>query len=703
MGNYTLLFKSLTGTDYRLVINGTQNSGSLTGGAATFETLEDADTDMFTPIRTQTGSLRFEGNNDHDTWLDILPQNALDRRVVLYTGSTIKWQGFVQPQVFENEFPGIGPVSHELPVQCPLSVLDTVDVATDGQAIVTFGQLLQNYIFKVLTDAGVTISLYYIQGNSTVTSARLDLKVLWANFLDTDSTGNIKPKYTYKQLLEEFCKFFGYTCRMHGDAVYFTMPVDNSQGFTLYTSTGLYDATTHKASYSAAIVRGSFGITDAMMCTNDNSEQLNPGIGKVTVKSDINKLDNLIEIPYDELYDQYNTGLPASPIISRGINYISAYVYNLIRYPDTNNAYLNYENDSVALQLYMATVPNANGIDEETKKYCRFFVYDDGDVGSLDDQNIPESKESFGWRKCVELFHGFDYAGGNTTTMFTIASKQEFVISDGYLYINFKCDQIKAAFVERWSHTPLSPYAVCRMKIGEKYWNGSAWTTTSATFNLEFDASGARTTRTSITDPQYNGYGIPVGDTLRGIMEFSILDVPQYVFSEFAVEIPINGFLPMHDFEIGFVRNAIEEQKHHGNEYVKTGGAFRDEYNVDLIFASDVPYGNNNNFTRRMPAGLGYILNYNNERPTQNIPSMSGSYVVAEEELARVISVFGSQTHRVVQLKLRSNLLGNVTPSKMSTVNTTTDPGMAAVAGMFPLAISYDWRDDITTLTLIKI
>ena len=722
---YTLLFKSLTGTDYRLIID---NGGTLiTGAASAFETQEDANADMFTPIRTQSGSFRFVGTNDHATWLGMIPTNALSKTVKLYTGSSIQWQGFVQPQVFDNEYPGKGTLEHEIPVQCPLSVLDTVDVDTsiNNHPIVTFGQLLQEYIFKTVTDAGITIAGYMIQGTAAVTKSRLDLKVLWANFLDTDSTGSIKPKYTYKQLLEEFCKFFGYTCRMHGDIVYFTMPVDNSYGFTYYGSTKLYDTTQTSpqagtGSYSAS---GTFSITDDMLCDTNNHEEVHPGIGKATVRSDINAIDNLIEIPYDELYDQYNVGISSSPIIMRSVDWFEHNIYNQIRVPDANGGTLSYENDTVALSCYMANKPGTQEGAGGAKKYCRFLVYDDGEVGgNLETQEIPESKEAFSWRKCIELFHSYTYSGSNTTPMFTIASKQVFVISDGFLYINFKCHQVSAWVTEKTSFfypnhdNPTAIKSSCcataRLRVGDKYWNGSSWQQSSTEFDLPFNASGAKSNRSSyggVTAPQYSGYGVQVTGTMRGDLEFVILDVPSYQVSRpsFA-EDPwpnINGFLPLMDFEIGFVRGTIEDTKHRGNEYVKTGGAFRDEVNVDLIFAADVPYGQGN-FVRHMPAGLGYILNYNNDRPTATVQSMSGSYVTPEEELARIIAVYGNHTHRLVQLNLRPDpsVLGwNVVPSNKASVDNNTDPGLYDIDQMFPLAISHNWRDDITTLTLIQI
>ena len=685
---YTIPFKSLSGTDYIIEISG--GSGTLTGAAEPFVTQEADDADMFLPIRTQTGYIRIVGVNDRATWLSLIPNGVTAILVKLFNGPTICWQGFMTPGVFSNEWPGGGAQEHEFPVQCPLSVLDGIDMdTTDPQdiGIVTFGELLA-YIFGKLTTAGVTINHYYIQGTAAVTKARLDLKVIWANFVETDNTGTLVAKYTCYQVLEEVCKFFGYTCRMQGDAVYFTQPTGNQLGFTDYTSL------TGSGTYSA---RGSFSIADNMLASNDMDEQIVPGVGKVTVNSDINKLDNLIEIPYDELFDRYYMG--QSSIIARSVDYYERGIYCAVKTPDANNQHMTYENDNVSVDCYMSLVPGVGNNAGNAKKYCRFLVYDDSEVGDLGG-SPPESKTAYSWKKCVELFHSYNYppqgTSPDTTPMFTITSKQVFVISDGVLYISFKCDEVSA-----W----IGPIkCTARLKLGDKYWDGanSVWITpaqgvTPPTFNLYFNANGAATNRTSINDPQYDGYGIPVTDTMRGTLEFSIVDVPDWTLRIGPKSWDINGFLPLMDFKIGFVRGTIEETKHNGNEYTKQGGSFRENVGVDLIFAADVAYGPSG-YLRHMPAGLGYILqntnDSNNEKPSATIKSMTGGDVTPEEYLAEIIADYGENVHRVVDVDLLTNLVGNVTPRMV-------DSGLCN--GMFPLAIGHNWRDDITHITLITL
>ena len=676
---YTQNFVSLKGTTYTLTINNVSGV-TLPLAATPFETQEDDDVNVFTPVRTQSGYIRMIIPNaaSRAQWQSCIPggATAMPVRLTHVSDETtiIDWQGYVATGTYGMPYPA-DYEEFELPVVCPLSVLETIDVSTtppDNEGVLTFAKLL-NYIFSKVTSAGTTISKYYFQGSPSVVTARLAMKVIWANFLDTDSHGTIDAKYNCYEVLEEVCKFFGYSCRICGDAVYFTCPAGCSSAFTKYTSlTGSAETAT----------AGTFEITDAMLATTNQSEEVESGLKRVTVSSDINKLDNLIEIPYDELFDRYYMG--QSNIIARSVDYYERGIYCAVKQPNATTSDQNplvYEDDNISMSCYMANVPGTGHNAGNETKYCRFLVYDDNEVGDLGG-TPPEGKTSYSWKKCVELFHSYNYRGYDITTMFSITSKQSFVISDGVLYISFKCDQVSA-----WLGIIK---CTAKMKLGNKYWDGEnrVWTTIDTTFDLYFDSNGAKSTRTNISDPQYDGWGIPVTDTMRGVLEFSIIDVPNW---QTFMGQKINGFLPLMDFEIGFVRGTIEETKHTGNEYTEQAGQFQGEENVDLIFACDVEYGPEG-YKRHMPAGLGYVLRNSDEKPAATIPALSGQNLSAEEKLAKIMAAYHNHTHRCVELELWSNMV-SVTPIKTST----------GLETMHPVAISHSWRDDITRVKLIQI
>lgn len=681
---YTKTFATLSGQTLTVSVGGVTTSADLPLAAEPFETEEADDADVFLPIRTQSGYLRMlvADSAARTAWRSFIPTGATEKRVTLTDAqNTLLWQGYVQTGTYGMQYPA-DYEEFELPVQCPLSVLDAIDMDTtppDGEGVLTFGKLLA-YIFGKLTTAGTVINNYYFQGTTAAVSARLGLKVIYGNFLDTDQEGNIEAKYTCYEVLEEVCKFFGYSVRMCGDAVYFTCPAGGSTAFTEFTTlTGT----------GTAASASTFNISETMLASNDQQEEVEPGRKSITVKSDINKLDNIVEVPYDEIYDRYNTGEVHKMVWS--VDYYDHDIYYAVCEPNTNNDSMTYENDEISMTLRTVNVTS-----DDSKIYGRFLVFDDEDVGDVSSSTIPESKMSYNWQKCIDIFHSYLTPAQNNTPKFTIESKQTFVISDGVLYVNFKCKWV-SAWLEKL-------YAVAKLKVGNLWWVGTyypeavsghtkgwegQWQSTEGTFTLYFTADGALTTRQSINDPQYSGCGIPVTDTMRGTVHFEIVDV---LPTTRMVYIPLNGFLSMQDFEIGFVRGSIEEKKYHGNEYTKQAGQFQGTDTIDLIFACDVEYGPDN-YKRHMPAGLGYVLDNTHEKPSATIPSLTNTDVVAEEQLADIMAAYHNHTHRVVTLELLSNLLGNISPRQSST----------GLETMHPLSISHSWRDDITRIKLIQI
>ena len=119
-------FISLDGVQYTLVIDGVQAHENLQLGRDPFSTDEDGDTDMFVPVRTQSGYIRLK-SYDNSTWRSYIPSGATAMPVKLKQGSTIVWQGYVQTGTYGMTFPAIYE-DFELPVVCGLSVLESFDV-----------------------------------------------------------------------------------------------------------------------------------------------------------------------------------------------------------------------------------------------------------------------------------------------------------------------------------------------------------------------------------------------------------------------------------------------------------------------------------------------------------------------------------------------------------------------------------------------
>ena len=154
-------------TTYVLNIYDASYSGSpvqLKGGSEPFTTEEEADEDMFKPLRTQSGSFRVvdDGKDANGNTLSaanslkaMLPATDTDRPVQLTkkVGNTwvVLWMGYMQAQNFGSVLYG-DPQEREFPVQCCLSV-HIMKSMTNGllwlNINVYFGTLLMLLIFMV--------------------------------------------------------------------------------------------------------------------------------------------------------------------------------------------------------------------------------------------------------------------------------------------------------------------------------------------------------------------------------------------------------------------------------------------------------------------------------------------------------------------------------------------------------------------------
>lgn len=307
--NYSITFMSLrAGTVYTLNIGGGMGEPiPLKPGAQTFVTQEDDDDDQFTPIRTQSGNIRIVDDGfaaDGVTpfnWKDLVPQTNTSRPVTLTDDNgTVMWQGFMQAQNFSGVLFG-NPQEREYPVHCVLSALNAQDIPTTVpqgmEMILNFASLL-SYIFgNVATLSGNALSNgNFIFQCATRAATILSSKIDWSNFLTTDEEGNAAASYTLYQILEDFCRFWGYTVRTYRQDIIFTCADDITETSCItFDESGLpnISGTTEQSMYTTVAIPDNFTSTD-----NDDAVILGPG--KAEVKADTNKQQDIVEFaPYE--------------------------------------------------------------------------------------------------------------------------------------------------------------------------------------------------------------------------------------------------------------------------------------------------------------------------------------------------------------------------------------------------------------------
>ena len=146
------------------------------------------------------------------------------------------------------------------------------------------------------------------------------------------------------------------------------------------------------------------------------------------------------------------------------------------------------------------------------------------------------------------------------------------------------------------------------------------------------------------------------------------------------------------DFTISFSRDAASivdsrtrsavKKRYGSREYSATASnQASDPYNVDCIFSSD----------NEMDYGFGLLMNADGTFMA-NAPYNGGTdNTQPEQHLVNRIAAFYGQSRRVIYAEMQNV---TTTPRETTTVDNTA---------CYPVAISRDWRDDVTMLKLIQI
>ena len=691
--NYTIQFKSLrAGTLYTLAIGGgTGGAIALHGGAEPFTTQEDSDEDQFTPVRTQSGTIRIVDNGkgtqiingqevqvDVD-WHDLLPKTDTARPVTLshVVGSTtiIDWQGFIQAQNYGSTLYG-NPQEHEFPVQCPLTVLSSVPVPTNETQLSNFAYLLDKMLAAT---SPCTFSTIYVEGGSDALTW-LQKKFDWQNFL-TETESGVEPDYNYGEVLEDVCKFWGWTIRTQGDKVYLTCADDQSeQTFLILTRaqlTALGQGTTGGTTGTFENVT----ISGDVFASEDNDDYQQRGPNKALVKADCNAVDTLVQFAPQNVRNQ-----------------MEANGYTWVQGTEDMTGYFKTRNitrfDSMVLEGQANTTYGSY--------FCRVQSYESKDQEKA---NIMDM---------MVVRH--DYVAN--TPFISLQTKRAMMYSNGSLKISGKP---YAGFLS-WDTE--KKRCRIRMRLGVGMTRQTAqWWYMDDTVNPDQSGSlainsGWRNTVQEFSAYIINGQIFTTGVALWGMvypfLTFGYPYIPMPADAYGYLFIDILGMWEsanphyVSDFEIGDLsiefnrdqttiptsftevrpRTIVKERQETAEYKSSNTNQTEQEWSADCIFASD----------NNMVYGYGLLMNPDGSYMA-NVPYGSNSEQ-PEQHLANRVTAYWAQAKRMLSPDLIANAsigtgvtVMDITPRHKVTMDDTT---------FHPIAIDHSWRDDIISLTLLE-
>lgn len=680
--NYTITFKSLrAGTTYVVNIGGgTGTAVPLMGGAQPFITQEDDDENMFCPIRTQSGYLRIidngkDANGNAFDWKDMIPATDTSRPVTLThtdNGSTVvDWVGFMQAQDFGSVLYG-NPQEREFPIQCVLTVTQGTDINYQQTAIQNFAYLLKQIVDAIPSAQRPTA--FYIQGGADAQQWMLK-KIDWQNFVSEDGDGKITARFNCFDCLQDMCAFWGWTARTYGSTIFLTCADDSAETNWLYLT---YSDLVQLAAYVSGPIPGT--VTDTFVFSNlDN-------LGDIFASTNN---DEYVQRGHNKAVVTANSNNAANKVIDYAPESVALYMQRqtpTIETIDGQKVY--YFGDLNQFPLPDAPSPFLRG--EALSGNGSFsYISTDNSLSRADDTQISDSAI-----RIKKTYNGSVFASLETVYQHSFRFNGDiyWFFSTGGIRLHGTIWQRRYK-VEDYDSTTKRGHKTMYMCLGigatratAKWWNGGGWQDSITTFKATIGNGDDLLWTTGI--PGSSAYAI-----YRNFIPTDEIDLTGLIFVDFKGSDDldeVNGeksfFIT--GFYVEFTRNNYtinyhQEQRPTSFEYTSNNANnIRNEWNADLPYASD----NNMEFS------YGVLLNLDGT-PLETI-TYGNQQLHPEQHLANRVTEYWQISKRRIYSELRSNVIPNITPRHKVMLDGTT---------AYPIAISRDWCDDITQITVLEL
>lgn len=567
-------FQSLNGTQYAVNICEQDYDGDiiqLTGAAEPFTTQEDESEDIFTPIRSQSGYLRVI-DPDGTLLADLIPQNNTERLVQLFHGTytgvwpdgtfthaadALDWQGFLQAQAYTQPWDG-NANELELPVKSLLGALEDVTIAEEYAPT---EKNVAALILAAFSQFGLrtTVDLRYIHVISDATDPvnTLLLPILqWSVFFSEETINNEGDSYnqlvgmSYSEALSAVMSLYGWQMRENGSDVYLvqydaiqpyhdglrmqTISFPNLQSMAEgnritreqkdVPSADMLTALTFRgADNVAGYVQGGrsakveldlgkgaqFGI-DLPQTTEDSTQPRTIEIEDETFQSGTVYVQvheprtNSRETFNFKHYAAHEGGVEDIVTASTFEDCVDTSVLeiqNMLFF--TNPVHLEYAITTGCFPCRWASKLSSS-LESPSLRNGMFFNVRPGAYSTTQEQYIKTS-EAY----AIKSLFALDYNGG---------------------YINISFDVHMFYFIEGWARLQFSDFykfngydleIICVAKLGSKYWNGTSWVSSYATFTIKFNSNGMVSNKTDDMNVDgTTGYFIPLEGT--GVEMFTL-------------------------------------------------------------------------------------------------------------------------------------------------------------------------------------
>lgn len=679
MANWTIPFRSRAEIDYEIVISGMSDTRTLTGGVPPLVIDEDDSDDFFEPVRTQTGNLTF-WDNTGSTWSFLASTTAGQHKVTLYriganNTRTLTWQGYLSPNSYTGSLTPT-PRNYTFNVYCPLQYSEGLFLDYDASGDHGFlddsyyGRIAPSvawYLYKILLMSGGVWDRIYIQTGGLYMEW-LNLRLNYGIFFDDDH----QPRYNNLELLRYICLFYGWQLHVRGSYVYLLSPLDTdtrNEDVEYFTMAELeqiakynINPQPHYEAFGGVIALEDY---EGYFASTPQTLTLRPGWSRCKIESSVELVREVLGFPSQAIEDAARN-LPAQGGFSLGGGYY--YYKKLGMQGDT------YENDNAQLSVL----------------YTNPYFHQSIEIRDYSTNNTHDTppKRNYNWEAPALLvmhtllptptrlfalrpFLGYGFANG----IFVISA----VVWDDYFTPH---DTLET--------NPATGILWAQFRVGDKWWDGSAWTSQEAFFSIPTGAEDPATTTgrgkilntRNLNDPYpaFDGYGIPVSGAMSGDVTLTICNIDASTHEG----TNLSG-VRMNNLEVKFLQENSSELYNEDSENVaevSSGSTFNDEKTYDIPFTA---YKNNAfGSAIAMLGNNGYCSALHYGQTSEN----------PNEHVANIIAGFGSTCRLCAEVELFASVLPEFTPMDMMEAGGKT---------YCVVSRKWNWDDDKINIKAIEI
>lgn len=698
--HWKIKFKSLrAGTDYTVNIwkDGSLPSGyplTLKGGAQPFTTQEDDDDDPFVPVREQSGyvSIVDDGKATNTSnsevafsWKDLAPQTDLDRPVTLTNGGTVVWQGFLQAQNFSGGLYG-NPQEREFPVQCILTVLAAKDVGIVNRQVHNFAYLINACFAQIgitTSSSPIGIGNLYFQGGEYARAWLLKL-IDWQNFVSDDGDGQISSRFDTLTALTDVCRFWGWTVRTIGRDVYFTCADDmaGAPGFLKLTLTQLQSIGNETDTTVGTTVQYTDVDLDAMgdiFASTANDDIMARGASTAVVTANSGVADEALIEAWPEYVERdiltnlgWESGDPIRYRAWQGVSGIGgdwsmeeAFAkYTNPKYTQNTPFYIVTCNQSYASIRLAQFSQNSADI--------QYAV-------SIEYQDVIQMRKEFQQNNPVTLVQ--------IETEFEHIFDGKFSIT-GDVYHSGYCYKSNSYTL---NHSVKMRFGIGATRASAMWFDGTGygWSSTPTIFDAHVNYNdgiwrfGDNVNDTiSVFADSRGKKGKVFIDLLGGIGEDDWLPDGVSAYQGILILDVVNFTLKYDRFGYDFLTSKRINLDGRKEYKASNDNMSRNRWDDDTVYAS----GN-------LDFGFGLVFDPSTLYPVVNAEYYTGG-MAPEQHLANRVANYWAASKRMLNTELRTNVVGSITPGQIITLHGYE---------FHPIAISRQWRDDVTIVNFLEI